>query len=80
MSLDFPSLWIRICLQLQEKWVRSALQEDSTCHGATKAHAPQPLSLHSRAHELQPLKPMCLEPVLHKRSHRNEKPLHRNEE
>ena len=30
---------------------------------------------------LQLLKPMCLEPVLrNKRSHRNEKPVHRNEE
>ena len=28
----------------------------------------------------QLLKPACLEPVLHKRSHRNEKPAHRNKE
>ena len=45
------------------------------------AHAPQLLSLRSRARESQLLKPTCLEPVLHnKRSHRNEKPKHRNKE
>ena len=45
------------------------------------ARAPQLLSLCSRAREPQLLKPTCLEPVLHnKRSHRNEKPVHRNEE
>ena len=42
---------------------------------------PQLLSLRSRACELQLLKPGHLEPVLHnKRSHHNEKPVHRNEE
>ena len=46
-----------------------------------EAHAPQLLSLRSRAREPQLLKPTCLEPVLcNKRSHRNEKPVHRNEE
>ncbi|KAJ8796143.1 hypothetical protein J1605_002272 [Eschrichtius robustus] len=55
--------------------------EDPTCHGATKAHVPQLLSLRSRASEPQLLKPTCLEPVLrNKRSHRNEKPTHHNEE
>ena len=45
------------------------------------AHVPQLLSLRSWARELQLLKPMHLEPVLrNKRSHRNEKPVHRNEE
>ena len=33
-----------------------------------------------RSHMPQLLKPACLEPVLHKRSHRNEKPVHCNEE
>ena len=48
---------------------------------SNKAHAPQLLSLHSRAHEPQLLKPACLEPVLgNKRSHCNEKPMHLNEE
>ena len=41
------------------------------------AHAPQLLSLRSRAREPQLLKPAHLEPVLHnKRSHGNEKPAH----
>ena len=48
---------------------------------SNKARAPQLLSLCSRAHVLQLLKPVCLEPVLsNKRSHRNEKPAHCNEE
>ena len=45
------------------------------------AHAPQLLSLRSRAHEPQLLKAVCLEPALrNKRSHCNEKPAHHNEE
>ena len=48
---------------------------------SNEAHAPQLLSLRSRAREPQLLKPACLEPVLHnKRSHRDEKPVHHNEE
>ena len=48
---------------------------------SNKAHVPQLLSLCSRAREPQLLKPAHLEPVLcNKRSHRNEKPVHRNEE
>ena len=38
------------------------------------SHVPQLLSLCSRAQEPQLLKPAHLEPVLHKRSHSNEKP------
>ena len=45
------------------------------------ARAPQLLSLRSRTHEPQLLKPAHLETVLcNKRSHRNEKHVHRNEE
>ena len=48
---------------------------------SNKARVPQLLSLRSRACEPQLLKPACLEPVLcNKRSHRSEKPAHRNEE
>ena len=48
---------------------------------SNKVRAPQLLSLRSRARELQLLKPARLEPVLrNKISHRNEKPVHRNEE
>ena len=47
---------------------------------SNEAHAPQLLSLRSRAHEPQLLKPSCLEPVLHNnRSHHYEKPVHHNE-
>ena len=46
------------------------------------AHASQLLKqVHSGAHMLQLLRPVCLEPVLcKKRSHCNEKPMHNNEE
>ena len=45
------------------------------------AHVPQLLALRSGTHEPQLLKPVHLEPVLrNKRSHRNEKPVHCNEE
>ena len=48
---------------------------------SNQARAPQLLSLSSRAHVPQLLKPACLEPVLHsKRSHCNEKPAHCNED
>ena len=48
---------------------------------SNKARAPQLLTLRSRAREPQLLKPTRLEPVLrNKRSHRSEKPAHRNEE
>ena len=53
-----------------------SVQEDPTCGGATK-----PKSHNYWAHTLQLLKPAHLEPVLrNKRSHRDEKPAHRNEE
>ena len=43
--------------------------EDPTCHGATKAWMPQLL------------KPVRLEPMIcNKGNHRNEKPMHHNEE
>ena len=48
---------------------------------SNKARVPQLLSLRSRAHEPQLLKPTHLEPVLcNKGSHRNEKSARRNEE
>ena len=33
--------WIRIRLPVQGTWVRSLVQEDPTCHGATKPVMPQ---------------------------------------
>ena len=73
--------WIRICLPVPGLWVRSLSQEDSTCHGASKAHMPQLLeSTCSRAQEPQLLKPEHLEPVLcNKGSHCNNKPIHCNQ-
>ena len=57
-------------------WVQALVREDPTCRGATK-----PVRHSYRAHMPQLLKPLRLEPVLcNKRSHRNEKPMHRNEE
>ena len=48
---------------------------------SSQAHAPQLLSLRSRAGVPQLLKPAHLEPVLcNKRSHCNEKPTHRNKQ
>ena len=48
---------------------------------SNKACVPQLLSLCSRDHVPQLLKPTCLEPVLrNKRSHCNEKAVHHNEE
>ena len=61
--------WLRIRLPMQGTRVRSLVREDPTCDGATK-----PL----RATTTEPT---GLEPVLRsKRSHRNEKPAHHNEE
>ena len=73
---------------MQGTWVRALVQEDSTCRGATKpvshnylARALEPASHNYWAHVPQLLKPTHLEPVLrNKRSHRNEKPAHHNEE
>ena len=80
--------WLRISLPMQGTWVWALVREDPTCRGATKpvrhnhwACALEPESHNYWAHEPQLLKPARLEPMLHKkRSHRNEKPAHRNEE
>ena len=80
--------WLRICLPMQGTQVRSLVWEDPTCRGAAKpvhhnywACALEPTSHNYWARVPQLLKPACLEPVLHnKRSHRNEKPVHRNQE
>ena len=80
--------WLRIRLPMQGTQVRSLVREDTPCSGATKpvshndwACALEPASHSYWAQVLQLLKPACLEPVLHNgRSHRNEKPMHRNEE
>ena len=67
--------WIRICLLMQGTWVQSLVREDSTCFRATK-----PMGHNYQVHGLQLLNPICLEPMLCKRSHHNGKPVHHNEE
>ena len=73
---------------MQGTRVQAPVREDPTCCGATKpvrhnywACALEPASHNYWAHVPQQLKPVRLEPVLcNTRSHRNEKPVHRNEE
>ena len=80
--------WLRIHLPMQGTWVRTLVQEDPTCHGATKpghhnywACSLEPVSHNCWARTPQLLKPVRLEPVLcNKRSRRNEKPTHHNED
>ena len=80
--------WLRIHLPTQGTRVRSLVQEDPTCHGATKpmchnywACALEPTSHNYWACEPQLLKPTRLEPVLlNKRSHCNEKTAHHSKE
>ena len=80
--------WLRIHLPVQRTRVRALVREDPTCCGATKpvrhnywACALEPSSHNYWARVPQLLKPVRLEPVLrNKRSHRNEKPAHRNKE
>ena len=68
--------WLRIRLPVQGTRVRALVREDPTCRGASK-----PVCHNNWPHVPQLVKPACLEPVLrNKRSHRNEKPTHRNEE
>ena len=79
--------WVRIHLPIQGVRVRALVWEDPTCHRATKpvghncwACALEPTSHNYWACMPQLLKPALLEPVLHKRSHCNEKPAHCKEE
>ena len=68
--------WLRICLAMQGTQVLSLVLEDLTCLGATK-----PVHHNYGAYMPQLLRPHALEPVLlNKRCHRNEKPMHHNEE
>ena len=80
--------WLRILLPIQGTRVWALVWEDPTCCGAAKpvhhnywACALEPASHNFWAHVPQLLKPVRLEPVLHsKRSHHNEKAVHRNKE
>ena len=55
--------WLRISLPTQGAQVQSLVQEDSTCRGATKP----------KRHNYWAC---ALEPLVHKRSHCSEKPVH----
>ena len=80
--------WLGVRLPMQGTWVRALVWEDPTCRRATKpmchnywACAIEPASHNYWVRVPQLLKPVCLEPVLrNKRSHHNEKPVHRNKE
>ena len=61
---------------MQGTQVQAQVWEDPTCRGAAK-----PVRHNYWAHVPQLLKPARLEPMLRsKKSHRNEKPVHRSEE
>ena len=71
LGTSLVAQWLRICLPMQGIWVRSLVQEDPTCRGATKpmchnywACALEPSSHNYWAHAPQLLKPLHLEPVL----------------
>ena len=64
--------WLGIRLPVHKTRVQALVQEDPTCHGATKAMhhnylacALEPVSHKYWAHTQQLLKPVRLEPVLH---------------
>ena len=57
LGTSLVAQWLRIRLPMQGTQVRALVQEDPTCRGATKARAPQLLSLRSRACEPQLLSP-----------------------
>ena len=80
--------WLRIHMPMLGTWVWALVREDPTYRGATKPmrHSYWTCALEPASHNYwacapQLLKPTHLEPVLHnKRSYRNEKHTHRNEE
>ena len=87
LGTSLVAQWLRIYLLMQGTQVRALVREDSTFHGATKpvrhnwACALEPVSHNYWGCMPQLLKPAHLEPMLlSKRSHRNEKPAHCNEE
>ena len=76
----------RICLAMQGTLVLSLVQEDPTCHGATRpvchnywASALEPTSHDNWGDKPQLLKPVHLEHVLYKRDHHSKRPKHCNQ-
>ena len=88
LGTSLVAQWLRIRLPMQGTWVQALVGEDPTCRGAAKpvrhncwACALEPASRNYWACVPQLLKPVRLEPTLHKkRSHCNEKPMCQNEE
>ena len=88
LGTSLVAQWLRIRLPRQGTRVRALVREDPTCHRATKPvrHNYWACSLEPASHNYwacvpQLLKPARLEPVLrNKRSHLNEKSMHRNKE
>ena len=60
--------WLRIGLLTQETWVRSLLQEDFPCRGASKHHAPQLLKPVHPKPALCNERSQCTEKRAHNRS------------
>ena len=89
-SFSRPSLvaqWLGVCLPMQGTRVRALVWEDPTCRGAAEpvchnywACTLEPASHSCWAHVPRLLKPKDLGPVLHRRSHRSERPAHSNGE
>ena len=89
LGASLVAQWLRIRWPMQGPWVRARVWEDPTCHRATKPvrHNYWACALEPATHNYWAcmpqllLKPACIEPVLcNERSHRNEKPAHRNTE
>ena len=88
LGTSLVAQWLRIHLPMQGTRVWTLGREDPTCRGATKpmrhnywACTLEPVCHNYWACVTQLLKPAHLETLLHnKRSHRNEKPAHRNQE
>ena len=66
--------WWKECLPNLGTWIQSLVQEDSSCHVATKAHVPQLLSLCAATTEVH-MPTAC---ALQKESRLSEQPVHCN--
>ena len=83
MGASLVVQWLRIHLPMQGTQVRALVREDPPCRRATKPASHNYWATHRNywACVLQLLKPARLEPLLFsKRSHRNEEPVHYNED
>ena len=69
--------WVKICLPMQGTWVWSLIWEDPTCCRTTKPRSHNHWACAFDPMSLNYWRPVCL--LWHKRSHRNEKPMHCNQ-